>query len=152
MKDGGSFQRISRNLKSLTGDFPTLVVAAHTLKSKTRVVDGEIVAIDEAGRPSFQALQHRSSKQSPVAFYAFDVLHRDGRDLRQEPLDQRRRELARLNWASPLVRAIARIVGGNRIGGTARWFGGSGRETSLATPDCPFVSLPNSRRAIGAKG
>src|SRR3989442_7722734 len=93
MKDGGKVRLTSRNLKDLTGDFPTLVVAAQKLKSKTLIVDGEIVAIDEAGRPSFQALQHRSSKQSPVAFYAFDLLHRDGRDFRPEPLDQRRREL-----------------------------------------------------------
>jgi hypothetical protein len=78
MKDGARVRLISRNLKDLTSDFPTLVVAAQKLKSKTLMIDGEIVAIDEHGRPSFQALQHRGSKQSPVAFYAFDLLHRDG--------------------------------------------------------------------------
>lgn len=51
----------------------------------------EIVAVDESGRPAFQALQHRSSHaKHQIMFYAFDVLHVDGRDLTREPLDERR--------------------------------------------------------------
>jgi bifunctional non-homologous end joining protein LigD len=57
-------------------------------------LDGEVVAIDEEGRPSFQALQHRTSLPLPVVYYAFDLLHRDGRDLRSQPLEGRKGELA----------------------------------------------------------
>lgn len=55
-------------------------------------VDGEIVALDEKGLPSFQALQH-SSRQARIVFYAFDVLHLDGVDLTARVLDQRRASL-----------------------------------------------------------
>ncbi len=67
----------------MTADCPALVAAAQKLKSKTLIIDGEIVAMYEVGRPFFQALQHRGSKQSPVACYAFNLWHRDGRDFRQ---------------------------------------------------------------------
>lgn len=58
----------------------------------------EIVAVDESGRPTFQELQHRSSHaKHQIMFYAFDVLHVDGRDLTREPLDDRR-ALLRTSW------------------------------------------------------
>ena len=45
-------------------------------------VDGEVVAVDANGRPSFQALQHRAAHPGhAIVFYAFDLLHLDGRDL-----------------------------------------------------------------------
>jgi bifunctional non-homologous end joining protein LigD len=57
-------------------------------------VDGEIVALDPEGRPSFQALQHRSSTAGyQVVFYAFDLLHLNGRNLRGKPLVERRAKL-----------------------------------------------------------
>lgn len=59
------------------------------------IVDGEIVAVNEDGRPSFQALQHRGSRPGHrIVFYAFDVLHLNGRDLIREPLHKRRAKLA----------------------------------------------------------
>jgi bifunctional non-homologous end joining protein LigD len=45
------------------------------------VVDGEIIALDEAGKPSFSALQNYSSSQAPLAYYIFDLLVLAGRDL-----------------------------------------------------------------------
>jgi bifunctional non-homologous end joining protein LigD len=55
------------------------------------VVDGEIVAVDEHGRPSFQALQHRGSHpKHRIIFYAFDLLHLNGQSLVAEPLTKRR--------------------------------------------------------------
>jgi bifunctional non-homologous end joining protein LigD len=105
IKDGARVRLISRNLKSLTNDFPAIASAGETLNAETLMIDGELVAVDEHGRPSFQALQHRRSAQSPVIFYAFDLLHRDGRDFAQARLDDRRAELARLSLASPLFRS-----------------------------------------------
>jgi bifunctional non-homologous end joining protein LigD len=59
------------------------------------VVDGEVVALDESGRPSFNTLQNYGSSRAAVFFYAFDVLILAGRDLMAEPLDVRRALLER---------------------------------------------------------
>jgi ATP-dependent DNA ligase len=58
------------------------------------VLDGEIVAIDGKGRPSFQALQHRASERHAVVYYVFDLLALDGKDLTREPLEKRRAALS----------------------------------------------------------
>jgi bifunctional non-homologous end joining protein LigD len=57
------------------------------------VLDGEIVALDAQGRPSFQALHHWSTAGLSIVYYAFDLLHLNGRDLLREPLDARRSAL-----------------------------------------------------------
>ena len=67
------------------------------------ILDGELLALDEHGVPSFQALQHRSVKRSAVVFYAFDLVHLRGKDLRAEPLSHRRQALHALNFQSPIL-------------------------------------------------
>ena len=57
------------------------------------MIDGEIVAFDEGGRPSFNALQNFGSSPASVVFYVFDVMTLAGRDVMCEPLDTRRRLL-----------------------------------------------------------
>ena len=75
-------------------------------------MDGEVVAIDETGHPSFQALQHRGSHRGHVVvFYAFDLLHLDGRDLTGRPLDERRAAL-------PAVLADSGILLSESLDGT----------------------------------
>lgn len=93
VKDGANAELRSRNNKSLSGDFPGVVAAVAMLKAKTAVLDGEAVALDVTGRPSFQALQNRRTHESSAVYYAFDLLFLDGRDLRQLPLVERRRLL-----------------------------------------------------------
>src|SRR6266542_3576473 len=93
VKDGPRVRFVSRNLKDLTADFPMLAAAARGLKSIDLLVDGEIVAVDESGRPSFQALQHRGSANPHVAYYVFDILRRGKEDFRRQPLHRRRSEL-----------------------------------------------------------
>ena len=89
LKDGNRVQVRSRNDKDLA--YPSVVTAARKFRAQQAVVDGEIVAIDDQGRPSFQALQHRSSHpKHRIVFYAFDLLHLDGQQLVAEPLRQRR--------------------------------------------------------------
>jgi bifunctional non-homologous end joining protein LigD len=97
LKDGASVQIRSRNDKDLTRDFPTLTAGAARLNATTAVVDGEIVAVDANGRPSFQALQNRGAQPGhAIAFYAFDLLHVGGEDLLSRPLDERRAHLPAL--------------------------------------------------------
>jgi DNA ligase D-like protein (predicted ligase) len=91
LKRGQKVEIRSRNNKDLTLAYPSIAAAGARLKADSAIVDGEIVAVDAHGRPSFQALQNRSSfPQHKVAYYAFDLLHLDGRDLTRLPLEERK--------------------------------------------------------------
>ena len=91
IKDGDSLEIRSRKDKDLSGMYPALLVAGSRLSANQAIVDGEIVALDAQGRPSFQALQHRATHpQHRIVFYAFDLLHLDGEDLTARPLIERR--------------------------------------------------------------
>jgi hypothetical protein len=61
VKDGERVRLVSRNEKDLTAAYPSATTAAKRLNADSAVVDGEIVAVDAQGRPSFQALQHRGA-------------------------------------------------------------------------------------------
>ena len=88
-KHGGQVRVRSRRERPLV--YPEIEAAAEQLKAASVVLDGEIVAVDHQGRPSFQALQHRGAHPGhAVVFYAFDVLHFNGADLTGLPLDKRR--------------------------------------------------------------
>src|SRR4029077_13987513 len=67
------------------------------------ILDGEIVALDEKGRSSFQLLQvFKSSEQRvPLVYYAFDLLFLEGKDLRKEPLSARRKLLGEVLKKAP---------------------------------------------------
>jgi bifunctional non-homologous end joining protein LigD len=67
------------------------------------LLDGEVVAIDDQGRPSFQALHDQSAHT--LVYYAFDLLHIEGRDLTATPLDERRDVLAKALKDSRLLRS-----------------------------------------------
>jgi len=90
IKQGSVVSLASRNLKNITRQFPDVARAASGLRAQSAVVDGEIVALDEQGRPSFQALHHAATEGLSIVYYAFDLLHVNGRDLIREPLDERR--------------------------------------------------------------
>jgi bifunctional non-homologous end joining protein LigD len=94
LKNGHEVQLRSRNDKSLTRAYPNIHASGSRLNANAAVVDGEIVAVDETGRPSFQALQHRGAHpHHTVVFYAFDLLHLNGKDLTGLGLEQRRASL-----------------------------------------------------------
>jgi bifunctional non-homologous end joining protein LigD len=90
VKNDGSILLASRNLKDITEPFRHVAVAAADVRATTAVIDGEIVAVDASGRPSFQALHHWAMEGLSIVFYAFDLLHLNGRDLLRVPLDERR--------------------------------------------------------------
>jgi len=85
----------SRNENVLNKRFPNVVEALRAVRGEF-ALDGEIVALDEQGRPSFQLLQNSRSRPLEVFFYAFDLLNDNGEDLQQLPIDQRRAALQRL--------------------------------------------------------
>ena len=88
-KAGGKVQLRSRNDKDFNLRYPAVVKALAKLPDDT-VIDGELVAFDESGRPSFNALQNYGASTTPVAYYLFDVMILGGRDVMREGLDARR--------------------------------------------------------------
>jgi bifunctional non-homologous end joining protein LigD len=108
IKQADTVRIISRNEKDLTASYPAVVTAARRLNATSAVLDGEVVALDGNGRPSFQALQHRSAHPShAITFYAFDLLHLDGQDLRGERLDARRALLPEVLKDSGILLSMA---------------------------------------------
>jgi len=107
IKDGERIQLRSRTGKDLTRTYQPVATAAAKLRTALAVLDGEIVAIDASGRPSFQALQHRSAHRDyTIVFYAFDLLHEDGTDLKDLPLATRRERLTRVLGDSGILLSI----------------------------------------------
>ncbi len=96
VKNGTVVTLASRNLKNITAQFPHVAAAAARIDANRALLDGEVVAVDAEGRPSFQALHHWATEGLSIVFYAFDLLHLDGRDLLRIPLDDRRSALRRV--------------------------------------------------------
>ena len=89
--EDGDVRLTSRRGLDCSSEFPWLVEALHRQPYRDAIFDGEIVALDAQGRPSFQALQNRASEPKPFTlYYAFDLLYRDGYDLRGARLDERK--------------------------------------------------------------
>ena len=88
-KEGKEVRLVSRNNKAL--DYPQLVSALKLLPADRAILDGEIAALDEKGRSSFQLLQlFKSSGDVPLVYYVFDLLFLEGKDLRNRPLTRTR--------------------------------------------------------------
>jgi bifunctional non-homologous end joining protein LigD len=98
----------NRNLRDITFKYPEL----QPLAGLNAVVDGEIVALDDDGRPSFERLQgrmhlstepavHARMGDTPVRFMAFDLIWHDGRDLTELPYTERRAALEALDLNGP---------------------------------------------------
>ena len=110
--DDGRAAFESRNLLDLTPRYPELAGLAAALAGRRAVLDGEIVAFDDKGRPSFQQLQSRLNVGSPVAirelaqrvpvcYVVFDVVWLDGDDLTKLTYEERRRRLEELALNGP---------------------------------------------------
>src|SRR5215471_11731142 len=94
-KDGQDVRLVSRNKKAF--DYPQLLDSLKLLPADRVILDGEIAALDEKGRSSFQLLQlFKSSGAVPLVYYVFDLLFLEGKDLRKQPLSSRRKLLGNL--------------------------------------------------------
>jgi len=87
-KTGGKLHLRSRNNKDFASRYPAVVSGLAKLPDET-IIDGEVVAFDEEGRPSFNALQNYGSAPAAVVFYVFDVTMLGGKDVTSEPLESR---------------------------------------------------------------
>jgi bifunctional non-homologous end joining protein LigD len=89
LRDGKGVKLFSRNNNLLNHRFPKIAQALLQLEPGT-MLDGEIVALDESGRPSFNILQNDQPAEEQIYYYAFDLLIHDGKSLLQVPFEQRR--------------------------------------------------------------
>jgi bifunctional non-homologous end joining protein LigD len=113
----GRLELQTRNLNEVTAQYPEVRRLARQVGARDAVLDGELVAFDAQGRPSFERLQQRIHQTSesvvrrrmkthPVTYVIFDLLHLDGEDLMGEPYRRRRELLEGLglsgeSWQTP---------------------------------------------------
>jgi len=103
LKSGGNLFLLSRRQKSFSKQFPLIHEALADLPEDT-VIDGEIIALDESGRPDFNLLQSFRSAAKRINYFVFDLLVFQGQDLTSLPLVERRNRLRSFQFSSPLVR------------------------------------------------
>jgi len=114
---------LSRRLEDVSARYPELAAIADALSDHAAVLDGEVVALDAEGRPSFQLLQSRMGltspgaikarvSQAPVDYVIFDVLHLDGHCVRDLPYVRRRELLEELGLEGPRWRTPRYRLGG----------------------------------------
>ena len=140
--EGGRVRAQSRNDLDVTVSFPELADIGKFLGMTTCVLDGEIVALGDDGRPSFSRLQRRMhvsnqreakrrSTSDPVSFVAFDLLYIDGHSLMDAPYDERRERLEALHLTGETFTTteafrdvsgpdILQATRGERLGGRGR--------------------------------
>lgn len=106
----GRVTMTSRLGNDITGAYPELSGLGAALGERAAVLDGEIIAFDDTGRPSFERLQRRMHVRNPeralmsevpVLYAVFDLLWLDGRLLTGEPFVERRRQLEQLGLLGP---------------------------------------------------
>ncbi len=102
--DNGTVRATGRKGNDISATYPEVCNLASRVHARSAILDGEIVVLDDNGRPSFERIQPRImaagenaiarlAKSRPAIFYAFDLLYLDGRDLRGLPLSLRKERL-----------------------------------------------------------
>jgi bifunctional non-homologous end joining protein LigD len=100
--EGGKVRAFSRHGRDWTGPYHRVVEAADKLSCKAALIDGEVIVQDENGISDFDALRSAIHKAPHrIVFFAFDLLHLDGQDLRRTPLMERRSALRGLIEPDP---------------------------------------------------
>ncbi len=122
----GRLRLESRNLNDITEAYPEVRGVVGALGMHEAVLDGEIVAFDDNGRPSFERLQRRMHVTSPsairryqssmpVVYAIFDLLYLDGRSLMELPYHERRARLESLELKGPAWRVPANHPGEGKL-------------------------------------
>ncbi len=111
----GTVELFTRNGNDAAAYFPRLLTPPTWIDARGAIVDGEVVALDEAGRPDFSLLQERISEGRsgrtavPLVYQVFDLLYLDGRLLVDVPLEQRKRLLELVLRPTPRVQYARHI-------------------------------------------
>src|SRR5215469_12932808 len=89
INSNGRVSLFSKNRKSFNRQYPYIIEALSDLPENT-VIDGEVVALDDAGQPDFNLLQHSRSQASRICYFVFDLLAYQNHDLMRLPFTDRR--------------------------------------------------------------
>jgi ATP-dependent DNA ligase len=117
-KTRGRVQLRSRHDNDFSIRYPTIIQGLAKLPDET-VIDGEVIALDEDGRPSFSVLQNYGSSKAPVVFFVFNVMMLAGQDVMNQPLTERRQLLERkvlprltdsVRYAGPLAATLPVLI------------------------------------------
>jgi bifunctional non-homologous end joining protein LigD len=103
LRPGAGARLYTRGGLDVTKSYPKIAAALSRVRHKA-VLDGELVALDRAGRSRFQLLQNAGSSRVRLRYHVFDLLSRDGRDIRRLPLIERKKLLLTALPRSTLVR------------------------------------------------
>jgi len=120
----GRVELQNRNLRDVTKSYPELEAVTDRVKAHSVILDGEVVVL-EKGLPNFDLLQNRFgvddpiqvkmlSRKIPTTYIAFDLLYLNGKDLVNEPLSNRRKELTTIIMDSPYLLLSQYVIGGGK--------------------------------------
>jgi bifunctional non-homologous end joining protein LigD len=159
----------TRTGRDATSQYPELHMVHELLDQVNAVIDGEIVSLDEAGRPSFEVLQQRmnlsgqraiarAAKTTPVSLVVFDLLWLDGHDTTGLPLEQRRELLELITEQDHRLQITAHVAGdGEALARQARELGlegvmakrlGSAYTPGRRGPDWRKIKLMNTQDCV----
>jgi len=157
--DKQSLTIYTRNNNRCEKQYPELHVLPHYIEAKQAILDGEIVVLDARGVSHFELIQPRihlkdagaiakMAEKHPVHLYVFDLLYLDGADLRQKPLIERKRLLAKIVKPFPLLRISEHFEGGEDLLEAARQ---SGLEGLIAKQEASVYESRRSRSWLKLK-
>jgi bifunctional non-homologous end joining protein LigD len=129
--EAGAVRMLTRSGKSCERQYPELSVLPHFVDAKDAVLDGEICALDERGRPRFSLIQPRimvadaasiaaRARSNPVTLFLFDLLYLDGHDLRAVPLIERKKLLKSILKPGGVIRLSESFEEGEHLLEAAR--------------------------------
>jgi bifunctional non-homologous end joining protein LigD len=109
--DGDKVSMQSRAGRTVDAEYPQLQAITRFVNAKQAVLDGEVVVLDEEGRPSFQLWQNRGREARALHYMVFDIVYFDGQRLFRVPLEDRKRLLRDVVRDSDLIRYSDHVIG-----------------------------------------
>jgi bifunctional non-homologous end joining protein LigD len=109
--DGDEVSLQTRRGRKVDAEYPQLKAVTRFVNAKQAVLDGEIVVLDEQGRPSFQLWQNRGTESHPIHYVVFDIVYYEGQRLFKVPLEDRKRLLRDILRDSDLIRYSDHVIG-----------------------------------------
>ncbi|HEY0493500.1 MAG TPA: DNA ligase D [Candidatus Dormibacteraeota bacterium] len=109
--DDGKLSLQTRAGRSVDAEYPQLQGIPRLVSARQAILDGEVVVVDEEGRPSFQLLQNRGKEERPMQYVVFDVVYMDGQRLYGVPLEDRKRLLRNVVREGGVIKYSEHVLG-----------------------------------------
>jgi bifunctional non-homologous end joining protein LigD len=109
--DDGKVSLQTRAGRVVDAEYPQLQAISRLVNARQAVLDGEVVVLDDKGRPSFQLLQNRGTEPRPMQYMVFDIVYFDGQRLFKVPLEDRKRLLRDIVRDSGVLKYSDHVLG-----------------------------------------